>query len=190
MNKIMLDGFEQRDENLKQLGFGDYEKYLNSDLWGWVRKQFYKTRLPADTYRRHRSKSCFLCNSVANLNLHHTEYSTQTLVGNFLYLNSLMVLCLKCHCGVHEGTRSLNEANFKLKMYHVDDVDFNELESVGGEALLLMERYQFNGRHPLDWVSLADMQYRRSWEETNDEKLSEDVVMIDCSYMKKHDNRD
>jgi hypothetical protein len=74
-----------RRSTLKQLGFSSYDEYLRSDLWAANRKRL---KLAA---------RCWCCGSFSNLHHHHTTYAN---IGNE-QPGDLVVLCQKCHRGVH-----------------------------------------------------------------------------------------
>lgn len=76
--------YKERDELLKQLGYGSYKEYLRSKLWQDIRSQV----IVRDKHK------CFICSGVGN-EVHHTSYTAEVLCGEALGL--LKCICRKCH---------------------------------------------------------------------------------------------
>jgi hypothetical protein len=114
-----FEGYEQRNQHCRDMGFGDYEGYLNSELWRWIRKRFFESLVPRKEGVRdlRRVKCCRACGSDFNLVLHHTEYSLRTLTGNLLNEDSLVPLCHLHHEYIEfeNGKKTeILKANWKL----------------------------------------------------------------------------
>ena len=73
----------ERGAVLKNMGFANYKKYLNSPLWEEIRSK--KIREEA---------KCANCESQENLQVYHNVYTEETLKGASQY--GLVVLCEKC----------------------------------------------------------------------------------------------
>jgi hypothetical protein len=77
---------------LKNLGYGSYREYLESDHWRALRARYRASRLP---------QRCLGCDSP-HFQLHHRSY---TRLGCEL-LEDLLPLCGDCHKRVHEFARA------------------------------------------------------------------------------------
>lgn len=94
-----LSIFAERDRNLKTLGFENYEEYLQSDLWNWIRSCLAKGGP---------TSHCECCRTHTGLSWHHRDYSIPVLVGNFSNVNNRGVVrvCSECHLAIHsDGKR-------------------------------------------------------------------------------------
>lgn len=91
--------YQNRDQLLWGMGFGDYREYLQSELWSRIRGRAFK---------EHGSR-CLLCGKRAAL-MHHRDYEYSTLVGDDL--SSLVPLCNLCHQDV-EFTKAGRKRSFK-----------------------------------------------------------------------------
>lgn len=82
-------------EKLNELGFDNYNQYLNSPHWKDVRRRYYQSKL----YHGH----CECCFRQVPLQLHHKTYKR---LGNE-NLNDFVTLCKECHTKSHDiiGTR-------------------------------------------------------------------------------------
>lgn len=76
--------YEDRELNLKLLGFNTYKSYLESDIWRTIKKR---------AFIKH-GVQCRLCFRVAT-NMHHLLYDRATLRGETL--DNLVPLCPTCH---------------------------------------------------------------------------------------------
>ena len=87
---------EKRDRFLKECGFSDYQTYLKSSLWEFVRSQLAATE-SADR--------CIICRAATGLVWHHRRYTPAVLVGNFSVRPGshgfVVRLCCDCHSRVH-----------------------------------------------------------------------------------------
>ena len=81
--------YKQRDESLRELGFGSYEEYLRSGVWRWIRKQ---------VMRRARGL-CQSCKINKAVEVHHTSYSVRVLLG--IRMQALVAVCSMCHEMAH-----------------------------------------------------------------------------------------
>lgn len=76
--------YEDRNAILKELGFGSYRHYLNSDIWRIVREMVFRVK----------GRKCFLCGREAT-QIHHNRYHVNDLIGKRLkYINPV---CRDCH---------------------------------------------------------------------------------------------
>lgn len=66
----------------------EYGEYLFSEHWKDVKSRFWQSRMP---------KSCFVCGSHEQLQLHHKTYKRLFRER----LTDLVLLCDTCHSGVH-----------------------------------------------------------------------------------------
>lgn len=92
----------ERKTILEKLGFGSYDKYLESALWKKIRLQV----LQKQNYK------CSVCGERAN-QVHHCSYNENNLSGK--NLNSLVAVCRDCHYLAefdYDGRKkSLSDAN-------------------------------------------------------------------------------
>lgn len=79
----MLD-YEQRDANLKKIGFDKYADYLASPLWSRIRKKVLDRN----------DGQCLVCGCDA-VEIHHTSYIIEVLLG--WDIEKLLPLCRTCH---------------------------------------------------------------------------------------------
>lgn len=75
--------------SLARLGFASYADYLNSALWAGIRRRTYDLK----------GRICCRCKVAASTQIHHTDYSDDTLAG--LTLDGLMPVCRECHRAIH-----------------------------------------------------------------------------------------
>ncbi len=98
--------YQQRNNNLKSLGYESYAAYLESDLWKSIRKRVLKRD-------RH---ICFGCGKTA-CQVHHRNYEIDVLQGKSL--GPLVSICHGCHESIELdrfGNKiSLKAANGRLK---------------------------------------------------------------------------
>lgn len=76
--------YEYRNENLKKLGFKNYQSYLRSELWKSIRSRV----LQNAKFR------CIRCRKKAT-QVHHRAYDMATLRGD--ELSALTAVCDRCH---------------------------------------------------------------------------------------------
>ena len=87
----MTDGERlDRYQILKSMGFTFYNDYLDSDLWGEIRKEVFAVQ----------GQACIRCGRKAT-QVHHSDYSEATLRGDDL--SKLMPACSRCHKLAHRG---------------------------------------------------------------------------------------
>ena len=86
--------FEQRDKDLRTLGFASYSEYLASDLWAWIR-----TRRTAGQAK----DECRWCHSTTGLVWHHRVYWPPVLAGSWSNARQYVVrVCSECHHRIHK----------------------------------------------------------------------------------------
>jgi len=96
--------YQQRNENLKLLGFDNYRQYLRSSKWKRIRKEVFLLK----------GKRCTGCGNLATA-IHHTRYNISTLKG--LNLTHLHPICNSCHNKIEfdNGDKlSLKQSNKKF----------------------------------------------------------------------------
>lgn len=153
---------EERDENVRLLGFSDYASYLQSDLWEHV-----KSTLGPRNY-------CCCCSSSSGLAWHHRSYTIPILVGNFsnnnkasnaidapvdcgfgtivthLLAGAIVRICNDCHSLIHhtdDDWYSLNIVDARMcylhnHFLHPDDLDLR-LDNL--PRCLYQPAYSFDG---------------------------------------------
>lgn len=86
--------YQQRDIDLRVMGFGSYGEYRASDLWKGIRGQ---------VFRRDR-RECRCCRKKAEV-VHHDSYAVPVLRGEDLL--PLFAVCHKCHDRIefHDGRK-------------------------------------------------------------------------------------
>ncbi len=98
---------EERDRFLKECGFPDYQTYLKSSLWEFVRSQLAAME-SADR--------CIICKAATGLVWHHRRYTPAVLVGNFSVRPGshgfVVRLCCDCHGRVHFDSHGEFVADF------------------------------------------------------------------------------
>lgn len=109
MSKIGRLYYTARNLTLKKLGFKSYAEYLRSKTWKTIKS----------VVRQLRGKFCSCCHRLGP-QIHHTDYSAETLSGK--KLTSLYPICDKCHTEIErmdDGTKSTplfaNRRFFTLK---------------------------------------------------------------------------
>lgn len=91
----MFVTYQERLVNLKQLGFSNYQEYLNSILWKIIRKHV--------LYRDVRFCRSRRCNNKSNI-VHHLNYNVPTLIGQSP--QTLITVCSECHQEIEfDGTK-------------------------------------------------------------------------------------
>jgi hypothetical protein len=96
------DEARQRLETLNRIGFGSYDEYLASPLWGKVRHAAIIAH----------GEHCLRCGRKAS-SVHHGSYSEDAMRG--LDLSELMPVCGRCHKLAHECTTSTADATAFLR---------------------------------------------------------------------------
>ena len=76
--------YQQRDENLKAIGFADYKDYLKSEMWSAIRRRVFDAR----------GMNCMGCGKKSQC-VHHSSYDTDVLLGE--KIDALYPLCNRCH---------------------------------------------------------------------------------------------
>ena len=76
--------YEQRDSELKTIGFNSYAEYLSSSLWQSIRAKVFQCK----------GRKCTLCGEEAN-QVHHQRYSRIELLGR--KIKYLHPICETCH---------------------------------------------------------------------------------------------
>lgn len=98
----LVKTYKERDIILIEIGYKNYQEYLNSDLWKGIRRK---------VFSKYGSK-CKICENEARV-VHHKGYGKNILLG--LMLEPLIPLCHSCHTKIefHDNgnKRSLTEAN-------------------------------------------------------------------------------
>jgi len=79
-----MDGYLERNNNLRAMGFADYSEYLSSALWLLIKSRV----LSRDNGR------CRICGDFART-VHHMDYSLHVLRGN--RDDKLLSVCDGCH---------------------------------------------------------------------------------------------
>lgn len=82
--KVKYLNYQERDENLTQMGFRSYAQYLKSELWKEIRGRV------VDKY----NSQCTICNQFGRT-VHHTSYDLSTMKGDDI--QHLTLLCSSCH---------------------------------------------------------------------------------------------
>lgn len=77
--------YAARNRALARLGFDSYSSYLNSELWGSIRRK-----------KLREFPRCYGC-GVAAQQCHHSEYNILTLAG--VYTSGIFTVCVDCHRG-------------------------------------------------------------------------------------------
>lgn len=77
--------YEERDRILKEMGYCDYNEYLESALWARIRTKVLNSS----------GGKCRLCREPAVI-VHHRNYKFLTMKG-VTWRKSLIPLCNKCH---------------------------------------------------------------------------------------------
>jgi len=92
-----IDPYIHRESNLATIGFISYKDYLESDLWKEIREK---------VFAKH--SRCFGCGKPAN-QVHHRDYSVETLSGNRLF--RLRAICTNCHehCEIDENGHKIKD---------------------------------------------------------------------------------
>lgn len=85
-----MNPYQERDDNLRVLGFASYEAYLESNLWYQIRS----------TVLLSARRVCACCGGRAT-QVHHRAYSLAVLRGDVTC--SLAPLCDQCHDAVEFG---------------------------------------------------------------------------------------
>lgn len=114
----MAKHYSQRDIILKNIGFHNYNDYLDSSLWEEIRRKFYRER--GDTY-------CFLCREHGNV-IHHYDYTYDNLQGNSF--SGMYLLCHTCHEDVE-----FDKQGKKLQLIEQQE-RFRELADKNGRLVL------------------------------------------------------
>jgi hypothetical protein len=73
--------------------FDNYLEYLSSEHWKKLKDKYWHSKLP---------KSCYVCHTTENLNLHHKTYKR---IGRE-WLADLILLCKKHHQETHEHIKT------------------------------------------------------------------------------------
>jgi len=89
-----MGDFSSRDQLVREVGLPDYRTYLESELWGRIRRRVL----------RQANSRCCCCDNRAT-QVHHSRYTLENLAGNSLI--GLHAICAECHELVH-----LNEEQF------------------------------------------------------------------------------
>lgn len=84
--------YRRRNNKLKDLGYENYNQYLNSDIWRETKKKKKRTKC--------------VCGSNKKLHLHHKTYER---VGDE-HLRDLVWLCKECHEYLHDNVNLGNVA--------------------------------------------------------------------------------
>lgn len=98
--------YASRNDILRNLGYDSYSDYLTSPTWNAIREHILSA-----------TPDCLACGSPAT-QIHHIDYSKQTLLGN--NHQSLVALCRTCHEHIefdaeYGNKRSLEHANITLE---------------------------------------------------------------------------
>jgi hypothetical protein len=115
MSREALRSYRQRLNCLRALGFDDYDAYLASPLWRSIRLR------KLEEFKR----QCFGCGAEGCSQVHHADYSFETLTGN--RPERLFVVCDACHeaaefygkslkLGPREATERLREIRKKNRL--------------------------------------------------------------------------
>lgn len=105
ITSLALQEYRERDRVLGALGFGSYDEYLASPLWRDIRLRKLKE-----------GNHCYGCGSGPCWQVHHADYSRETLLGESL--TGLRTICEKCHkaCEFFAGTKlSPSQATARLE---------------------------------------------------------------------------
>jgi hypothetical protein len=98
--------YQQRNQDLRSLGFSTYADYLQSETWKAIRVRVLKR----DNYR------CHGCTRRA-FQVHHTSYSADVLAGR--NIKPLVAICRECHGAIELDRRgnklSLEATNARLE---------------------------------------------------------------------------
>lgn len=101
-----VSAYRDRTKTLTQLGFKDYQEYLESFTWHNVRKKVFAAK----------GNKCSCCKSKKAWQIHHSDYSTETLSGESI--EHLHPICRKCHREIEHDDNgnklSLEDANRKF----------------------------------------------------------------------------
>ena len=89
-----MGDFSNRDQLVREVGLPDYRTYLESELWGRIRRRVL----------RQANSRCCCCENRAT-QVHHSRYTLENLAGTSLI--GLHAICAECHELVH-----LNEEQF------------------------------------------------------------------------------
>lgn len=155
-------GYQQRDKHLAMMGFGSYADYLNSDLWFWIRKRFLNSHEKRNLDSRvARQRCCWCCGSGFNLQIHHAEYSLQTLAGNLQSRDSLVILCRCCHEGIEISRvgrkRSVQEANFLIFAFMRSKPSFAYHERIHVNPATHPSSYCASDHSPIEFLNKSDV---------------------------------
>lgn len=83
----MEQAYKEFRDKLRNAGFQSYKEYLQSELWRQKKAEFFEVR----------PRSCWVCNSQDQFEVHHKTYERVTCER----LDDLVGLCGKCHDKVH-----------------------------------------------------------------------------------------
>jgi hypothetical protein len=102
-NPNLID-YHNRNQELRMVGWEDYKKYLESDIWKRIREREFKC-----------ARVCEICRGSAT-QLHHWSYEIEVMMGSIP--EHLIPLCRNCHERIEFGANaeklSLPNANRKL----------------------------------------------------------------------------
>lgn len=93
--------FTKRNNKLKELGFREYQQYLQSDHWIYFRNKIKKDR----------GNQCEKCRSSLFLNVHHETYKRLGAEKP----EDVLLLCRDCHVEQHKRIELLSKKRKKLK---------------------------------------------------------------------------
>lgn len=104
------DELSERDAILRAIGFPSYRIYLQSELWGSIRKRVL----------RRTGRKCHLCELPAS-SVHHSKYTEENLRGNSLEF--LHPVCDDCHELLHFDGKmfvDLEETRSRTAVFEAD----------------------------------------------------------------------
>lgn len=110
------DGYGERDDALRELGYQSYSAYLKSEEWKLLRAEV----MPPGC-------KCIVCSREAT-DLHHFSYSVSVLLG--VHKELLLPLCRKCHEDVE-----LDEKRKKRPLWESQAILIKNLKVRGKEDL-------------------------------------------------------
>jgi hypothetical protein len=103
-NKPELEQYRERNQQLRNVGWENYKRYLEGDIWKRIRQEEFK-----------RPRICEICRVTA-CQLHHWSYEIEVMMG--AVREHLIPLCRDCHekieFGDDEKKLSLPDANRRL----------------------------------------------------------------------------
>lgn len=97
---------------LKQLGFDNYQQYLQTDHWKSIRSKYYRSKLPI---RVENVIVCNVCKKQKRLNLHHKTYKR---LGQEK-LHDFILLCKDCHNLTHLVAKKIRNVGLWKAHKHI-----------------------------------------------------------------------